>query len=192
MMNSTLNKIVIFAIGALAGSVVTWKVMQRKCEQTIQEEVEAFKEEYSKMHDNSSTDEECPAPVNFVEHVAELKAKAEEKAKEYDELIEENDYISEKGDLKPMGRPVVVSPDDLDEFDYNIETLIYFADGVLADTWGEIVENVEAIVGYESLTHFGENPDDPDTVYVRNDDTQLYYEITLDESRYADSLNGEE
>ena len=47
-----------------------------------------------------------------------------------------------------------------------------------------VVDDVEEIVGEESLTHFGEYEDD--SVFVRNDRLKCDYEILLDQRNYSD------
>ena len=63
-------------------------------------------------------------------------------------------------------------------------TLIYYNDGILADSDNNRIDDIESCIGYESLNHFGEYEDD--SVYVRNDDAMTDYEVLLDESNYAD------
>ena len=50
--------------------------------------------------------------------------------------------------------------------DYDTISLTYYSDNVLADEDNEIIEDVEGVVGEDSLNHFGEYEDD--AVYVRN------------------------
>ena len=45
-MNDTLNKVFIFAAGAIIGSVVTWKIVKTKYEQIANEEIESVKERF--------------------------------------------------------------------------------------------------------------------------------------------------
>jgi len=74
--------------------------------------------------------------------------------------------------------------DEFDELDgYTAISLTYFADGVLSDENGVIIDDVEEIVG-DGLNHFGEY--DEDAVYVRNDAKRCDYEILKDEREYAD------
>lgn len=84
-------------------------------------------------------------------------------------------------------KPYVISPDEFGEMedeDYDKVSVTYYADGVLADEYDEVVENVDEIVGEESLTHFGEYEDD--SVFVRNDKLKCDYEILLDQRNYSD------
>lgn len=64
-----------------------------------------------------------------------------------------------------------------------IPSLTYFADGVLADECGEIVDDVEEIIG-DGLDHFGEYEDD--SVFVRSDAKRCDYEILKDLRDFSD------
>ena len=48
----------------------------------------------------------------------------------------------------------------------------------------EIVDDIEKVVGEDSLEHFGEYEDD--SVYVRNDSKKCDYEILLDQRNYQE------
>lgn len=63
------------------------------------------------------------------------------------------------------------------------DSLTYFADGVLADECGEIVDDVEEIIG-DGLDHFGEYEDD--SVFVRSDAKRCDYEILKDLRDFSD------
>ena len=90
--------------------------------------------------------------------------------------------------------PYVITPKDFefDKDEYEKISLVYYADGVLADSYGEVIDYIDATVGIESLNHFGEY--ETDTVYVRNDDLEADFEITLDLDRFEDIIKkqGEE
>ena len=84
-------------------------------------------------------------------------------------------------------KPYVISPDEFGEFeDYERISLSYYADQILADEDDEKVEDVDNVVGLESLTHFGEFEDD--SVFVRNDRLKCDYEILLDQRTYSDVI----
>ena len=85
-----------------------------------------------------------------------------------------------------MGKPHVISPEEFAEIEeYETTSLYYFSDGILTHLNGEVVEDVDEIIGTESLTHFGEYEDD--SVFVRNDKLKCDFEILRDPTRYADS-----
>ena len=82
-----------------------------------------------------------------------------------------------------MEKPYVISPEEYGEIDdYNLYSYTYYADKVLADEYNEPIEDVDSIIGLESLKHFGEYGDD--SVYVRNDELKADYEILLDDEKY--------
>ena len=78
--------------------------------------------------------------------------------------------------------PYVISPDEYDENDYETETLYYYPDGVLTDTYDNVIVDIEETVGKKSLTCFGEYEED--SVFVRNDDLETDYEILLQPDNY--------
>ena len=109
---------------------------------------------------------------------------------EYTQRLQEAGYkdYSRTIDEKPSGTPgevpYVISPDEFGELeDYTKVSLTYFADGVLADECGEIVDDVEEIIG-DGLDHFGEYEDD--SVFVRNDAKRCDYEILKDLRDFSD------
>lgn len=76
-------------------------------------------------------------------------------------------------------RPYVISPDEFGEKDgYENVTLTYYADGVLTDYFDNVISNVDEVVGFDSLDHFGEYEDD--VVFVRNEKMETDYEILRD------------
>ena len=84
-------------------------------------------------------------------------------------------------------KPYVISPDEFGEFeDYERISLSYYTDQILADEDDEKVEDVDNVVGLESLAHFGEYEDD--SVFVRNDRLKCDYEILLDQRTYSDVI----
>lgn len=169
-----------FLAGAAVGSVVTWKVLKDKYEQLAREEIQ---EAYSRtkqvkevladadeMHDTEDEDYERAVRRYTSSSITVPTPQA------YPENGEEDE---------PMKKPKVVSPEEFGEIDeYDTKSLTYWQDGVLTDENDEIVEDVEGLVTKDSLTHFGEFEDD--SVFVRNDELMVDYEILLDTRRYAD------
>lgn len=178
-MNNTLNKIIIFAAGAAIGSVVTWKILNTRYEQLIEEEIESVKEAYSKSYCESqcSEDEESKTDEVEVDNYKDLASKYNNDNVESDNREEDDNC---------MDMPYLISPEEYSDSDYEAASLWYFADGILTDEQYNIIEDIEETVGEESLNHFGDYPDDPDTVYVRNDYLEVDYEICRDERFYSE------
>lgn len=106
---------------------------------------------------------------------------------EDDENTEEGDEGEDEfdGEVRFINGPYIISPDDFccSPPGYSAQPLDYFADGVLADDWGMQVD-IEETIGEESLLHFGEYSDD--VIHVRNERTEIDYEVTKDPRTYEE------
>lgn len=80
--------------------------------------------------------------------------------------------------------PYVITPDEYDYSEYEPTTLNYYSDGVLTDIYDNKIDDIDEMVGLESLEHFGEYEDD--TVYVRDDSKKVDYEILRNSEEYYD------
>ena len=188
MNKNTLNNFLMLAIGAAIGSVVTWKFLKEKYELIAKEEIESVKAEYSLWKDEED-EKRISEDLELVEDDEENASGVPSSlAAEYAKIIKENGYENEeKEDDDEVSKPVVISPEDLYDADYPVVTLIYYADGVLTDDNDNIIEDIDDIVGEESLNTFGEYEDD--AVYVRNDRTKCIYEILRDYDRFEDKYS---
>ena len=200
-MNSTLKGVLIFVLGAAAGSLATWKLIEKKYKDIAQEEIDSVKDTFSKMKKNEYPDklEDYPDFEEFddsddsddKEPNSEQKIDRNNKPDivEYAKILSETGYTNyaerqdkkEKKGVEPVEdeRPYVISPDEFGEKDgYENVTLTYYADGVLTDYFDNVISNVDEVVGFDSLDHFGEYEDD--VVFVRNEKMETDYEILRD------------
>jgi hypothetical protein len=191
-MNSVLKNTLIFATGAAIGSLVAWKLLKKKYEQLAQDEIDSVKEVFSRLESQVTDD---TANTGDTEEVEENTSDSPNLSS-YSEVITDNGYTNysnlngrEKEETQDsMDRPYVIDPDHFGEFiDYDTVSLTYYSDGILTDEDDEIIEDVDDIVGIESLTHFGEYEDD--SVFVRNDRRECDYEILRDNRKYSDVMN---
>lgn len=171
MNKSILSKLLIFAAGAAIGSVVTWAIVKTKYEQIANEEIESVREHYSNKTTKERKSTEEP-----------------DKTTEYSDVIKNEGYVKEEEEKKKMGdRPFVISPEEFGEMDdYEVVSLIYYADGTVTDDWNNVIESdvVDELVGKESLKHFGEYEDD--SVFVRNTELMTDYEILADVRKFTE------
>lgn len=168
-----LTNIFMFAGGAIIGSVVTWALVKTKYEQLAQEEIDSVKETFSSKKEEPTIIEEEPES----EEVGNTMDR-------YETILSNSGYTEE---VEDVNGPYVISPEEFDEDnDYETQSLTYYKDKVLADDWGRVIdtEDIEEMVGLDSLTHFGEYEDD--SVFVKNDRLKTYFEILLDERSYRD------
>ena len=184
--------VLMFAAGAAIGSAVTWKVIKTKYEKIAQEEIDSVKEVFADRLNNvqEQVDDYFEADVTEEQSNRVNQINWDE----LEDLDEEDDqdeyallasiYTNEEGGAKNMTKkPYVISPDDFGELDdYNRISLTYYADGIVEDEDREIVNDVDELIGEDSLTHFGEYEDD--SVFVRNDYLRTDFEILKDYRSY--------
>lgn len=75
---------------------------------------------------------------------------------------------------------------DADEFDslmnYKCESLWWYRNGVLANTNGDVISDIERTIGMETLNKLETSGDD--AIYVRNNRTKMDYEVLLSRHEY--------
>lgn len=183
-----------FILGAAVGSIVTWRYVEKKYEQIAQDEIDSVKEVFSKREmDFTEETEVVDARIkadnakekpSVVEYAARLR---EQGYTNYSDIVTEDEEEVKK---EPMtkDKPYVIPPEEFGEFyDYEKISLTYYADQILADDNDELVDDIEDVVGFKSLSTFGEYEDD--SVFVRNDRLKCDYEILLDQRKYSDVIN---
>lgn len=218
-MNKKLFGVVMFAIGATIGSVVTWKLIKHKYEQIADEEIQSVKEEYKGLmvkmkkmlcdsatytdpqESNETTSDDNEDDEYYSDDDDRDFTEKEKQQIEYYKLTSkyrgmyndiEDDENNKEGDegehefdngVPYINGPYVITPDDFScsPPGYNAQTLDYFSDGVLADDWG-VVLDIDETIGEENLDHFGEYVDD--ILYIRNERTEIDYEVTKDPRTY--------
>lgn len=183
-MNNRLMNAIMFAAGALVGSVVAYKVVKTKYARLANEEIEEMREYY--LDKLAETEEEpdirFPQEVE-VEPIPEKPSLMQMAAILRDQgyTLDENEEEGGSEDMRKNG-PQVISPEEFgDELDYDVLSYTYYADGVLADEYDEPIEDVEEVVG-DALDHFGEYEDD--SVFILDESRQVYIEILRDLSNY--------
>ena len=181
MNKDLLSKIMIFVAGAGIGSVVTYRLVKKHYDQIIQEEIDSVKEAFS-GRDEESEDSEEGEPDETEEEPSETET--------YESIVKESGYAAEteKKEDKHMEKPYVISPSEFGDSDYAILSLTYFLDGTVLNERDKIVTNVDELIGEDFANHFGDYPDDPDTVYVRNDKLEIDFEILKDYREYSETV----
>lgn len=191
-MNKTAACVLTFVAGAAIGAVAAWKITKTKYEQIAHDEIEEVRNVYLKRNK--------PEEENIEKETDEAYAVKEEPAKpsavdirEFKSTIQSAGYVNysdteQKGVAETpvdVGYIHVISPDDFGEMDgYPSVSLIYFEDDVLTDDNYDIVEDRDQLVGPDFAEHFGEYEDD--SVFIRNDDVMVDFEILKDTRRYSD------
>lgn len=205
-MKSTLNKVIIFAIGAAIGSLVAWKLTKTKYEKIMIEEEQSLREYYNKKtkvyEDSANTLHDYYN--DRLKEIDEKEKKMEEDKKteeskivndlreRYAEVLKDHKYsIDEPCYEGGQDRPYVVTPEEFGNADeYEIISLNYYADGIVSDDWGNKIEDLEATIGEDFASHYGEYEED--AVYIRNDRLKVEYEVLKSLSKYSEMFPAEE
>ena len=187
-MNTKLVNVIIFSVGVAVGSVITWRVMKNKYDQFEYEEIEEDDDiEEEPKHDDKPTSINYNAVLNDLKYTDD-KGVTHGPYSHINEYLDEDDN-REESDNMSYG-PYVIPPEEFDENGYETESLTLYADGVLTDSYNEVIDDIDDLIGLDSLDHFGEYEED--SVFVRNDDLQRDYEILKDHRNYSDTLPTED
>lgn len=190
-----------FLVGTVFGGAAVWYLTKEWYAQLAEKEITSVKEAYARrdnkkenaekaLHRYQGNNEESGVSDTEGAKTPVVNAKVAEKGSiaEYAQRIQNGAPMKySKTTIQPEIEkeiPYVISPSEFDELsDYTPVSLTCFADGVLADEYGVIVDNVEEMVG-DALDHFGEYEDD--AVFVRNDAKRCDYEILRDDRDYEE------
>lgn len=197
---SKLKTSFIFLLGLAIGGAGTWYYLKSTYEQRSEQDISSAKEAFHTRE------------MKLLAEIEELKKKVEPEKDETESTptVLANGKVQDKGDVVEYARgkytqytpsvipkrsepeepkadsieaPYVISPDEFGEIGYTKISLTYYADGILADENGVIIDDIEEIVG-DALEHFGEYEDD--SVFCRSDPKRCDYEVLQDLRRYAD------
>ena len=203
-----MNKAIIFGLGVAAGSVGTYfavkKAIEARTDKEIESVVETFKERFDKM-ESILTDEQReelgiyssskeilkdePIEISHpkpIEERNETQNNYEQEMRKLGystgvDLSEGTDNYAES--ITQIGSaPYVITEDEFGEFGNDEETLIFYADGVLATEDDDPIDDVEELIG-NCLNEFGEYDE---RLYVRNQEREIDYIILRSEKLWVD------
>lgn len=191
-MNNALKNLFIFAVGAAAGAVATWKLLNDKYEKLYHEEVEAYKEYHKEKSEKAEPEPKSEPEQKKEAPKTDTSDPLMDKLRDTVERAGYTDYSTTKAKNESEEkdiRPYVIRPEELgDQIGYDVIELTYYADGVVAEE-DDIMDDVDEVIGIDSLGHFGQFEED--AVCVRNDRLKCDYQIILDERTYSDVIDKE-
>lgn len=201
-MKSTIINVICFAAGAAVGSLVAWKMLEVKHEKIIQEEIKSIREALGGEQTENEDEEEGDPDTGTTNSSRQINWEEledlDEEEEDEDETEEESNiarveyerlagkYSNEKGGAETVAKkPYVIAPYDFGTFDdYHQIELTYYADGILEDAEGNIIDDADELVGEGSLYTFGEYEDD--AVHVRNERLETDFEILKEYRTYSE------
>ena len=191
-----MKNLLCFVAGATIGSVVTWKLIEKKYKDLADEEIESVIETFKNRKPRITKDEvkdtvekvinKWKEPKETVEDIVAAEGYSIENEEEIDEDDESNYTVNVDNDDEVV-TPYVITPEQFGEYnEYGTKTLTYYADNVLTDEIDNPITSEEMItmIGPDALDHFGEYEDD--SVYIRDEMNEMDYEILKSEKKFSE------
>ncbi len=193
-----------FLLGAAGGAVGGYYYSKNKFLTIADKEIESVRKVYEKHFENNNTSESIELKEEKNLQNIQIGTKTPQE-KDY------NNYVKMYGgsdDKKPNVTPTrsiaspkgastvkktknnniyVISPEQYQDSEYDAESLIYYSDKVLTDSDGNVIHDINSLIGPEALSTFGRYEDD--VVYVRDDNKRIDYEIIWDARKYSSVHN---
>lgn len=177
------NYILTFVAGAAIGAASVFCYLRGAYKKKLNEAINDALTEMTKNFEEMEAElraEQC----NFETTVFEVQDEEPDDSDEDFEgpyLMNKSNYESIANRYTGTGRyihdqPYIISPDDVEDID-RLSQLVLFADGVLVNELGEVIDNVDELVGEKNLDHFGERDAGPDELFVRNDKLDMDFNI---------------
>lgn len=183
--------------GYLVADLVAYKLQEKWIKKDILNEFEENVKDYKSGED--------PVVVIGVDYAGKDKGNLTTLAKPYQEefrklgnLIEEarEEWTTEAltTDSIYSGLPLyeIITHQQWDNFEYaDHETLMYYEDDeTFATVDEELITNPTDHIGPSDLLRFGKESEDPDVVYIRNNDTETDYEVIRVHGKFSTLIMG--
>lgn len=191
-----MKNLLCFVAGAAIGSVVTWKLIEKKYKDLADEEIESVIETFKNRKPRITKDEiketvekvinKWKEPKETVEDIVTAEGYSIENEEEIDEDDESNYTVNVDNGIDVV-TPYVITPEQFGEYnEYGTKTLTYYADNVLTDEIDNPITSDEMVImiGPDALDHFGEYEDD--SVYIRDEMNEMDYEILKSEKKFSE------
>lgn len=214
-MNKSIFGVIGFVLGAAAGSLVTWKLVEKKYMDMADDEIRSVKEMYrSKIVNSEVLDEknddmfiareapEFTVSMELTDEGKQLVDKLNNLTATYASDDEKPDYTAysqakekhnvfddampEEPEVK-HDEPYIIDPTEFGEFsEYEQRELTYYKDGVICENDTDMIDPYDIFGDLDVGDHFGEYEND--RVFVRDDRRQVDYEILRDERTFMEVL----
>lgn len=192
-MNDKLSSVIIFCGGVFIGGFLTWDFFKTKYEKIADEEIASVKETFEhreprpdknyKVEESLKGNDEY---INVSPGVAEriIQIIDSNGYRNYSNTAIETDKKGGTADME-LKQPYVITPEQYeDNVDYTKVSLTWYNDEVLEDDWGNVLDP-DDVIGRDALKTFGQY--EKDSVFVRDDDEQIDYEVLLDTRSYKET-----
>lgn len=214
-MNKSIFGVIGFVLGAAAGSLVTWKLIEKKYMDMADDEIRSVKEMYrSKIVNPEVLDEknddvfvarkgpeftvsmeltdEGKKLVDKLNNLTATYASDDDKPDytAYSQAKEKHNVFDDAMPTEPEAKhdePYIIDPTEFGEFsEYEQRELTYYKDGVICENDTDMIDPYDIFGDLDVGDHFGEYEND--RVFVRDDRRQVDYEILRDERTFMEVL----
>ena len=181
-MNDKLSSVIIFCGGVFIGGFLTWDFFKTKYEKIADEEIASVKETFE--HREPRPDKNYKVEESLKGNDAYINIIDSNSYRNYSNTAIKTDKKGGTADME-LKQPYVITPEQYeDNVDYTKVSLTWYNDEVLEDDWGNVLDP-DDVIGSEALKTFGQY--EKDSVFVRDDDEQIDYEVLLDTRSYKET-----
>ena len=181
-MNDKLSSVIIFCGGVFIGGFLTWDFFKTKYEKIADEEIASVKETFE--HREPRPDKNYKVEEALKGNDAYINIIDSNSYRNYSNTEIETDKKGGTADME-LKQPYVITPEQYeDNVDYTKVSLTWYNDEVLEDDWGNVLDP-DDVIGSDALKTFGQY--EKDSVFVRDDDEQIDYEVLLDTRSYKET-----
>lgn len=181
-MNDKLSSVIIFCGGIFIGGFLTWDLFKTKYEKIADEEIASVKETFE--HRESRPDKNYKVEEELKGNDAYVNIIDSNSYRNYSNTTIETNKKGGTADME-LNHPYVITPEQYeDNVDYTKVSLTWYSDEVLEDDWGNVLDP-DDVIGRDALATFGQYEDD--SVFVRDDDEQIDYEVLRDTRSYEET-----
>lgn len=213
-MNKSIFGVIGFVLGAAAGSLVTWKLIEKKYMDMADDEIRSVKEMYRSKANRVTDDEVRDISKQFVEEErSQIHYEPDDTGKQlidklnnltttyvsddekpdytaYSQAKEKHNVFDDAMPTEPEVKhdePYIIDPTEFGEFsEYEQRELTYYKDGVICENDTDMIDPYDIFGDLDVGDHFGEYEND--RVFVRDDKRQVDYEILRDERTFMEVI----
>ena len=181
-MNDKLSSVIIFCGGVFIGGFLTWDFFKTKYEKIADEEIASVKETFE--HREPRPDKNYKVEEALKGSDAYINIIDSNSYRNYSNTAIETDKKGGTADME-LKQPYVITPEQYeDNVDYTKVSLTWYNDEVLEDDWGNVLDP-DDVIGSDALKTFGQY--EKDSVFVRDDEEQIDYEVLRDTRSYKET-----
>lgn len=181
-MNDKLSSVIIFCGGVFIGGFLTWDFFKTKYKKIADEEIASVKETFE--HREPRPDKNYKVEETLKGNDAYINIIDSNSYRNYSNTAIKTDKKGGTADME-LKQPYVITPEQYeDNVDYTKVSLTWYNDEVLEDDWGNVLDP-DDVIGSDALKTFGQY--EKDSVFVRDDDEQIDYEVLLDTRSYKET-----